>query len=379
MNKIFKALLAILFIAFAFTACDKKDALTVFGTGTAPALTASTNTFAPTASDSDKVAVVFNWTDAKYATDSSTEKYIIQIDSAGRNFSKAVSKTIIGKLSASYTNKELNAILLGFGFAFNTAYNIEARVLSSYGNNNEQYKSNSVAIKATAYVTPPKIMPPTSGHLYLVGNASQGGWGNPVPVPTQEFAKLDSVTYGGVFNLNGGNEYLLLPVNGSWDHKYSVNDKNVTGLAAGGDFGYDLSSNFPAPATSGWYTMIFSFQTGKFTVTPYTGNLPTNLFIVGNATLGGWTNPVPLPSQQFNRINSSVFELSLPLNGGKEYLLLPVNGSWDHKYAVADKSVPGLSAGGSFGYDLGQNFPGPANSGTYKISVNFVTGKFSVK
>jgi hypothetical protein len=379
MNKNFKAFIAIFFIAVAFTACDKKDAITVFGTGTAPTLTASTNTFAPTASDSDKVAVTFSWNNAKYATDSSSEKYVIQIDSAGRNFSKAVTKTVTGKLSASFTNKEMNAILLGFGFAFNTPYNVEARILSSYGNNNEQYKSNSVTIKATPYVTPPKVTPPTSGHLYLVGDATQSGWGNPVAVPTQEFAKLDSVTYGGVFKLNGGNQYLLLPVNGSWDHKYAVNDNGITGLSAGGDFGFDLSKNFPAPATSGWYTLIFNFQTGKFTVTPFTGVLPDNLFIVGNATPGGWSNPVPAPSQQLNRVNSSVFELSLPFVGGNQYLLLPVNGSWDHKYAVADNSVTGLSAGGSFGYDLGQNFPAPAASGTYKLSVNFVTGKFSVK
>jgi hypothetical protein len=379
MKKFSKIILAILILATSFTACDKKDEIKSFTTGSSPTLASSTATIAPTATDSDKVAVTFTWNDAKYATDSATEKYVIQIDSAGRNFAKAVSKTVTGALNTSFLNKEINSILLGFGFAFNTPYNLDVRLVSSYGNNNEQYKSNTVTIKATAYVTPPKVAPPASGHLYLVGDATQSGWSNPVDVPTQEFAKLDSVTYGGVFKINGGNQYLVLPVNGSWDHKYSVADAGVTGLSAGGDFGYDLSSNFPAPANSGYYTMIFSFQTGKFTVTPFTGVLPDNLFIVGDATNGGWNNPVPVPGQQLNRLNSSVFELTLPLYGGKQYLLLPVNGSWDHKYAVADNSIAGLAAGGDFGYDLGQNFPAPAADGNYKISVNFVTGKFSVK
>ena len=58
--------------------------------------------------------------------------------------------------------------------------------------------------------------------------------------------------------------------------------------------------------------------------------------------------------------------------------MLPVNGDWSHKFSVANNSVAGLSAGGTFGYDLSDNFPGPATSGTYKISVNFVTNKFVV-
>lgn len=59
-------------------------------------------------------------------------------------------------------------------------------------------------------------------------------------------------------------------------------------------------------------------------------------------------------------------------------MLLPLNGDWGHKYAVADKTVAGLSSGGDFGLDKSDNIPGPATSGTYKITVNFQTGKFSV-
>ncbi len=73
-----------------------------------------------------------------------------------------------------------------------------------------------------------------------------------------------------------------------------------------------------------------------------------------------------------------MFEITLPLTGGKQYLFLPVNGDWSHKYAVADNTILGLSEGGDFGYDLSQNFPAPATDGTYKITANFVTGKFTV-
>ncbi len=169
-----------------------------------------------------------------------------------------------------------------------------------------------------------------------------------------------------------------MPVNGDWSNKYSVADNTVSGLNAGGGFGFNLNDNFPGPANSGWYTIIMDFQRGVFTVTPFNKVLPDSLFIVGSATAGGWGNPVPEPSQAFTRLNSSQFELSLPLTGGNQYLFLPKNGDWSHKFAVADNTVTGLANGGSFGYDLSQNFPGPAASGNYKIDVDFISYTFKV-
>lgn len=377
MKKFIKSILAVFAVALTIMSCDKADDLAVFNAGNTVVLSSSVAAIAPAPADSNKAVVSFSWTNPKYAQDSSLYKFVIQIDSAGRNFAKAYQTTVTGALTTSMIAKQLNTVALSFGFAFNTAYNMDVRVISSYGNNNEQYKSNTVTVRYTPYKVPPKIALPTTGKLFLVGDASQGGWNNPVPVPTQEFAQLDETTWGGVFNLNAGKQYLVLPLNGDWGHKFSVADGSVP--AAGGDFGYDLPSNFNSPATGGWYKIILNFQTGKFSVAPFTSVLPDNLFIVGDATAGGWNNPVPVPSQQLTRQNSSVFKITLPLVGAKEYLLLPVNGDWTHKYSVQDNSIPGLSGGGDFGYDLPKNFPAPATSGNFTITANFVTGKFSVQ
>jgi len=357
-------------IAFAFTACHKVDDLPNYGKGTAVTLSSSVSAVAPAPADSNNKVLAFTWTNPKYAQDSSLYKFVLQIDSAGRGFSKGYTKTIIGHLSDTFVAKDLNAILVNFGFAFNTQYTIDVRVTSSYGNNNELYQSNTIQLQVTPYKVPPKVALPTSGKLFIVGSATDGGWNNPVPVPTQELARLDETTFVGVFNMSAGNEYLLLPVNGDWGHKYSVS--NTVPPAEGGDFNYDDPHNFAGPATAGLYLVVVDFQHGKYTVTPYTGpTLPTNLFMVGSATPGGWNNPVPTPSQQFTRLNSVQFELTLPINASSEYLLLPVNGDWSHKYAVANNGIPGLSAGGYFGYDFSSNFPGPAVAGNYKIEVNF--------
>jgi starch-binding outer membrane protein SusE/F len=379
MKSILKIFLFIAGLAAILTACDKKDTLRIFGTGTAPVLTSSATTVAPVAADSNKTALALSWSSPNYATDSTNMKYTVEIDSTGKNFSKETTKVVTAALGTSFTAKELNNILLAKGYAFNVPVDMDVRVTSSYANNNERLSSNVVKIRMTPYKIPPKVALPTTGKLFIVGDATQGGWNNPVPTPAQEFSRLDETTFAGIFNLVGGKEYLLLPQNGDWGHKFSVADKSKAGLNGGGDFGFDLSDNFPGPATSGWYKIVVDFQAGKFTVTPYTGVLPTNLYIVGDATAGGWNNPVPLPSQQFTRLNSAEFEITIPLIGSKEYLLLPLNGDWGHKYAVKDKTVTGLSAGGDFGYDLNDNFPAPSASGTYKINVNFATGKFTVK
>ncbi len=385
MKHIIKYLAFSVVLVMLFNACTKTDSLPYYASGTATTLTSSTSKIAAVAKDSLKPALVLNWSDPAYATDAKTVKFIVEFDSAGRNFAKSTKFTVTGALTDTFTARDINNILLGMGFDFNVAYNVDVRVKSSYANNNEGYYSNKLTINMTPYVTPPVVTPPASGTLFIVGAATQGGWNNPVPTPSQQFYKKDANTYEGVFNLIGGNQYLLLPVNGDWSQKFAVNDNTVAGIAsgAGGSFQFYTSggSNIPAPATSGWYKILVDFQHGIYKVTPYTSVFPANLFIVGDATPGGWNNPVPTPSQQFTQQDASIFTLSLALTGGNSYLLLPVNGDWSQKYAIADGTLPGVTTAGSFGYynSGGSNFPAPATSATYTITVNFFDNTYTVK
>jgi hypothetical protein len=358
----------------AFVAC-KKESNTYFSNGKTPVLKCSVTAIAPAPSDSLTKVVTFSWTNPSYATDSSSVKYILEIDSSGRNFSKAVSFVVTGSLTDTFIAKQINTVVLGFGFSFGVKYAVDVRLISSYANNNEQRMSNTITLQVTPYKIPPRVVPPASGTLFLVGDATQGGWNNPVPVPTQQLEQIDSVDYGGVFKLIGGMHYLILPVNGDWGHKFAV--ANSTVPSGGGDFGYDLSTNFNGPDSSGWYAIMVNFQSGKYTLTPYSSFVPDSLYMVGDATPGGWSNPVPVPSQKLTRLNASQFQLNITLIGGKNYLYLPVNGDWGHKYAVASGTAP--VSGGTFGYDLSSNFNGPANGGTYTVLADFLLNKYTVK
>ena len=134
--------------------------------------------------------------------------------------------------------------------------------------------SKILTFKARTFIAPAAVAPPSSGSLFIVGDATLGGWDNPVLVPSQQFTEADSLTYVGTFTLNSGRHYLFLPINGSWGSKYGVVDNSLSGLYHGGVFGYysDASptifnSNFPAPDSTGTYQIKVDFLRGKFTVT----------------------------------------------------------------------------------------------------------------
>ena len=370
-------------------ACDKAETLPLYGSGTASILSASSTDVAPAPIDSNKIALTLNWTSPQYATDTTNYKFVIEIDSTGKNFAKADTRTVMGKLTTSFIAKELNTLLLDRGYAFNIPVDMDVRLKASYGNNNELKLSNVVKIKMTPYKVPPKIALPASGRLFIVGSGTAGGdatgWNNPVPVPSQEFSRIDETTWGGIFQLTGGKSYLLLPTNNNvWDIKFGGTGGNNSNNVDGDNFKVG-GSDLKTPAASGMYKIIFDFQQGKFTVTPYTGTLATALVIVGDATPGGWDNPAPaLPTQTFTRVNSSLFELTIPLNPGKSYLFLPVAGSWTDKYGGMGGNNSNNVNGDDFKFS-GSDLKSPAVAGTYKISVNFAasntagaSGKFTL-
>ncbi|MES1216708.1 MAG: SusE domain-containing protein [Bacteroidota bacterium] len=123
----------------------------------------------------------------------------------------------------------------------------------------------------------------------------------------------------------------------------------------------------------------------KFVVTPYsippTVEPPTNgtLWITGDATGAGWANPLGVPydqNQKFTKISATLFELTLNMPGGGGYKLIQQQGNWDTQYRMI---AGGTWESGDFKKENSDpQFPGPPSAGSYKITVNFQTGKFKV-
>jgi len=276
MKSLLKIFLLSSFIVTALWSCTKDEKKDYFEGGTPPVLTASVADSLPLAyAAKDNPALQLSWTnpDYKFTTGVSSQdvNYLIEIDTAGANFTNPARQTVaVSKdLSRTFTQGEFNDYLLNqLVLTPGISHSLEIRVKSSLGSAGAvPLVSNVLKLAVTPYVIPPKVPPPASGNLYLVGSATAGGWNNPVPVPSQQFTQVSPTLYEITAPLTGGKEYLFLPVNGDWSHKYAVKDNTVSGLADGGDFGLDFSKNFPGPAADGTYKISADFQRGKFTVT----------------------------------------------------------------------------------------------------------------
>ena len=263
MVKYFFIISLVIIITSFISSCDKidpKDDLTSYSASTAPTITLSANSIVLTSATATEKALEISWTDPGLGADSASQKYLIEIDTTGGNFTDAVRKTVYGILDTSFTHEELNDIVLSYRLPLDASKTFDVRVTASYKNNNDRVISNTHSYTVTPYSVTPNIDLPTS--LFLVGNATPGGWSNPVPVPSQEFT-LNGTSFELTIQLTGGGNFLALPVNGSWADKYG------NGCGSNGcnntveDVFIDGGNDFVAPATSGMYKIIFDFQYGR--------------------------------------------------------------------------------------------------------------------
>ncbi len=379
--KIFiKPLLLMVMLVAVLNACKKDEQQAILNQGSsAPVLSLSSATLIlDSANAGSKTAISFKTQpvnfDAKVVV-----TYTLQIDSINDNFVKPVSIILGSDLTKSYTVMDFNALATSLGLAPAVAGKIHARIKADVNQSNgvattiPTVYSTIMDITVTPYSTKPIPKYAVPDSLYIVGDATPGGWANPVPVPAQQFTKIDDNTFGIVVSLIAGKAYLLLPKNGDWSHKYAVPG---TPDPMSGSFVPDASNNIPAPPTSGIYTIIVDFVKATYTLTAgNTYNVPANLYIVGDATAGEWSNPVPVPSQQFTQTGNGEFNIRIPLTAGKSYVFLPLNGDWGHKFGGSSKT------GGTLLFDSsvpGTNTPAPDATGTYKIYVNFFSKQYKV-
>ena len=282
MKKILNYVVGFSLVVFLIISCKKEENKVTYEGGTNPALTSTAGASLLTLTKGNEANTwnTFSWTNPNYkfntGVSSQDVTYVLQFDSVGSNFTNPnIQEIAVSKdLSNTVTVKQINIALGKLGLKENQPHNIEVRVKASLANNSAVLFSNSLKFVLVPYldvaVTLPENLPSVganNGDLFLVGDASPGGWNNPVPVPTQKFTRTSTTTYEIKIALTGGKEFLLLPRNGDWGNKYAVTDKSVPGLSAGGEFGANKNDNFPGPSISGNYKIIVDFKTGKFTIT----------------------------------------------------------------------------------------------------------------
>lgn len=258
-----------------FTSCKKDETKLYFNGGTAPVLSTAATSDSVSYANADKTVLTLNWTNPNYnfttGVSSLDVTYQIQIDTVGSNFTNPNIKVIsVSKdLSYSFTASALNDILQNqLNLAPAVQHTLQMRVISNLTNNTAQLTSNTVQFNTTPYVIPPKITPPSTGTLFIVGSATNGGWDNPITAnpSTQQFTQVSNTEYVITVPLIGNGEYKFIAEDGSWDQQWSIAIADDPTEIYGGDFVFN-AANVLAPAENGTYKIDVDFQKGKFTVT----------------------------------------------------------------------------------------------------------------
>jgi len=373
MKRIIIVFLTGILTALVFNACKKFDTLPFYKNGNAVTLTAAQTNITPKPADSTNSVLSFSWTSPKYSTDSSTFKYVIEIDSTGRNFAKRVSKTVSGALSASFTGKELNNILLNFGFQLGKAYGLDVRVLSSYANNNEQYTSNVVNVTVAAYgdsSTFSTSQTNVSGTLATAAthsldfswSASFNGYAGVVTYTIQYdsagkgFASPKEITVGAA----------------KYTQAMTQGDVNETALNSGIKGGDKGTVEYRVKATTAQGASVYS-NVVNVTIQSY---LPiVRFYLAGNyqaATGQGKDWDPPTAPELVRDLRASVFNdlyyIYIYLPAGTEFKITQGR-AWDIAYG---------DAGGGSATTSGGNFK-VSNAGYYRISFSRINQKFDIR
>lgn len=274
-----KSIFAGAIACFLLGSCKREIAEVTYKGGTEPVLTSSaTDTISLLPADSSNTAVTFNWTNPNYLFSTGVNtfnvSYNLEVDTLGANFGSANKQTvsIISDLSTSFSVMNFNALVAnGLGLSYGSPHHIQTRIKSFITNGDTgavALYSKALSFVVTPYAPPPKITPPSTNTLYIVGAATAGGWDNPidlVPPATQQFTQISPTEYKITISLIGSGEYKLIAVNGSWTNQWSVATQDT--YPNGGPFVFN-GANCIAPAASGTYIIDVNFQTGIFTVTP---------------------------------------------------------------------------------------------------------------
>ncbi|MEP7238504.1 MAG: SusE domain-containing protein [Ferruginibacter sp.] len=377
MKNISKLLSALLMLIIVFSACKKVDNLTkvdalpVYQLGVSPVLTSSATTVAPALADSNNAVINFSWTNPKYSNDSATTKYILEIDSSGRNFSKENTKTVYGVLNTPMTGRELNAILLNLGFKLGVAQSIDVRLISSYNNNNERYMSNQLKITVTPFADPAVLVTANTSVVCTLPNA--GLLSNTFSWSAAYKGYPGAVTYFLQYDSAGKNFVVPfeIPINSAFlTRAVNQDTMNLSALNSGIPGGNTGKVEYRIKAVTALGAIAYS-NVVNVTITSYIPIL--RVYLPGGyqaATGNGNDWDPPTAPELIRDLRAGVFNKMYYI-----YIYLPANAEF--KITIGPSWAVNYGGAGGVLSGSGGNLTVPT-AGYYRISVNIATLQYNI-
>lgn len=369
-NYKFLTLAAVLMLVIA--ACTKVADLPYYGNGNPVTLTASKTAVTAAPADSLNEVISFSWTNPEYKQDSSLYKFVLEIDSSGRNFAKKTLKTVTGVNRTSLTGKELNAILLSYGFALGTAYDVDVRVTSSYGNNNESYQSNVVKVSVTPYNDPAVFA--SSKNTVVCSIATQTQEANVFSWSNAFNGYTGAVTYTIQYDSAGknfANPKQVVVGSNIYSKTMLQKELNETGLNCGIAGGATGKVDYRLRAVTAQGATSYS-NTVSITITTYA----MKLYLVGGSSPAGWTPSAAIAMQPDTRFPGTFFCYAYLTNAGFGIKFLTENTDWNTPTQTIFGDADGSGTSGNLTSAGGGNNVNVATDGVYRITVDLSNAKY---
>lgn len=342
-------------LSLVLFACEKDEERVIVKSGTAPALTASSNKLVLEEAKAGNEAVTLNWSASDFSYKAAVN-YTLQFDLKGNNFAAPAEMVVGGGLlQKKLTVGELNTLLNRLPVAAFKENAVEVRVKASVSNLVEPAYSNVTEITVTPYLTEPPY-----ATLYMIGDATDAGWDNTKAIAMlRDPNDLFKFTFTG--NFNAGN-LKFLGKRGSWAPMYGAGTGNA--LA----FRETEADADPASIqmTAGYKTVTVDLRNNTYSVTAYDASAkPTypNIGIIGS--FSGWGTDV-LMNKTANNPHYWTLEHTFTTDVEMKFRLA---GDWGTNWGAPAGEQEKL-----FNRTGGDNLKIPA--GTYLIVFNDLTSNY---
>jgi hypothetical protein len=169
-----------------------------------------------------------------------------------------------------------------------------------------------------------------NGRMGAVGGATAAGWNPPNIFPTQGLTLIGTNKFLGFVTLTAGQEWKMID-GANWPNGGGpVNQERDYGKgSANGVLAETGENNFTVPGATGLKRILWDgsdVKNLKYAITD------GSIFLVGNATAGGWDNSAgnaALPAMSYT--GNGKWTLTANLNVG-EFKFISTKGSWDFNY-----------------------------------------------
>jgi len=169
----------------------------------------------------------------------------------------------------------------------------------------------------------------SAGRMGFVGGAvTNVDWNPPSVFPTAQMNFTGTNMFMGVYGFSTG-PWKMIDGDHWNDDTNTPGEVRSYGSADGSSFVINGSDNMPDIPSAGTYKVVWdgtNVMNPKYTIQSW------HMYLIGDATAGGWDNASPnLPELTYQ--GNGVWKITgVPLTGGKAFKFLMVKGAWDYNY-----------------------------------------------